>query len=79
MTPLQAAECAREDARAAVDAMHDLVRTAVEEATAAKERADKLAQLLTPTAHIAVAYLDRVHQPDLRDEAHALLEAIRKL
>lgn len=44
-----------------------------------RKRADRLAQLLTPAAAIAGAYVDRVHQPDLRDEALTLLEEIRRL
>jgi hypothetical protein len=45
----------------------------------ARRRADKFAQLLTPAAAIAAAYLDRVHQPDLRDEATKFLTAVRRL
>lgn len=75
-----------EAAAAVADAIAELNRTWREHALmlavdrdAARRRADALAQLLTPAAHIVTAYLDRVHQPDLRDEAHALLARIRAL
>lgn len=81
MTPLQAAECAVEDGREALAALHELVReamsmvaearaaelAAVQRAGEARARADKLAQILTGAAGLA----DEVLRESGRDEDHA--------
>lgn len=78
-----AVDRADEALRDAIEAMQLEYRTEVASARAAeadaRRRADRLAQLLTAAAHIATAYLDNANQPDLRDEAQRLLDAIRQL
>lgn len=60
MTPIQAAECCRADAIEAVEQLHQLVRECCQQIAAAKaaeldarNRADRLSQILTSAAGLA--------------------------